>query len=300
MERMNQQFRKILYEQAKKQRIIDIFFPKSLKDVSMEEQVMYTLFESVAFIDLYKDIHYKVVTNTLTEKELAILPRMDAILTFEDIHEGICCDRIFFSMLLNAPIEFYNATILEKIAQVKSMGREDQNFLEEITPNFREDIEVYGKQVKLETYYKYFINLQKEYEKKGLNIMPETIIAQVVSFIKNLYCWDQKNCMDNILELAFLDYSYSLEYAKEKEYPDVANGKRKAIKRINLYEEGTESQIISQALLDEYYLSEIVDTYFYSREFHKTEESYKKEVEMLEKDAKVKEKVKKITERWGK
>jgi hypothetical protein len=302
MERINRQFRKLLYEKAKKQGIIDIYFPRHLKDVSKEEQIKYILYESVAFMDLYKNMHYKVITNTLKEMDLEILPIVDAIISFEEIHECLCYNKHFLSMLANAPIEFYNATILEKIAQVKSMGSEDKNFLEEITPNFKEDIEFYDKQVSLETYYTYFINLQKKYEKQGINIMPETIIAQIESFIKQLYSWDFKNCINNILELAFIDYIYSLKYLQEKEYPDVANGKQKAIKRTKIYEETTEEELINQALIDEYYLFEIIDTYLYSREFHKSLESYQKEVETLTKDTncQVKEKIKKQTERWEK
>ncbi len=304
MEGMNQRLRKLLYEKIKlEQKEMIILFPEKLNKLPKEDQVMYTLLESVSFMDLYKKIHYKIITNTLTEEDLLILPRMDATLYFEDIHTGIFCDTLFSTMLLDASVDFYNATTLEKIAQIKSMGLEDKTFLKELVPSFEEDLQMYDKKVNIETYYQYMKEIETYYEKKGLAIMSETMIAQVVSFIKNLYCWDQQNTVDNILELALIDYSYSKYFLKKEEYPDVANGRRKAIKRVNLFEEGTEKQIIEYALLDEYYLFELIDTYFYGRDSHFKEATFQAEVEVgvCDENIKdnVKEKIKKIEERSG-
>lgn len=303
MEKWNKKIREYIC-QLEKDGVVDFVIPSDLDDVFPKEKVFYMLIEAIGFMDLYKQNHYRLMNHSLTEEDLILIPDIDRIYEFEHIHQMAIENEAFMAKMLEACKNFSQATALEKIAQVKSLPSQDQNFLEEICPCFKEELETYGKYVNLETYFQYMRNIDHFYKREGILHLKETYEIEIAWFIRNLYYWDQANALDNIYELAYIDYAWSKTYLKQlnertiKKYPDVANGRRKAERRVNLFEEAEDTEIIKTALLEEFYLPELVDTYFYVRENFATEKDFLTETEQLNlASEKGKEKMKRFQER---
>jgi hypothetical protein len=300
MENKNQIIRRYL-EKLSKNGIITFSIPESLENLKLKDKIFYIMIEEVTFIDLYKQINYQIQTQNLTENDLKILPWIDGIYEFKDIHTSIIKNPLILEYLLDSSYNFYNACILEKLAQIKALPCEDKEFLLEICPSFIEDLNMYDIKIELENYYKYFMGIDNFYNKQDSLYFHETTLSQIAAFIKSLYIYDNENSIDNILKLAYIDYSYSKFLLNKDEYPDIANGRRKALMRINLYEEASERQIVEYAILDEYYLKELLDTYIFGRECYTEKEAFKEKVKCLLPDdinETAKLKIKKITDKW--
>lgn len=290
--RINQKIREFLYKKSKNGDCF-LFFPEDLNKTSPDKSIFTSLLEGVIFVDLYKELHYKNITNKMTSKDYELLAVVDSIINFEDIHKHILTNGIFADSLFNASVNFYNASGLEKIAQVKSLKDDDKIFLKEILPSFDEDLEFYNRKIELETYFNYISKIKDYHERKKIAFNKETIIEQIVAFIKNLYSWDSENAIKNILDLALIDYKYSKQFLKLHKYPKVGNGKYKAELRIKRLENTEIEEIIAYAITDEYYLEELLDTYFYVRKQHIKAEEFEAVTECIEIDEKVTEKIKK-------
>lgn len=296
MERFVQKLRETLELQIRENGFLCTPLVQSLNS-NLTINKVYTLFmESVMFCDLYKKINYKKVTSTLTEEDLRIIPMIDSITKIEHVHDALISCPGFSDHLVKATIDFYNATILEKIAQLKALKMEDKQFLLEEFPPFKEDLDIYDKQVDIEVLYLYYKNLEKFYEVKELPFMKDSIIDQMVGFIKSLYYYDEENFIALVLRLALLDYKYTSVFLKEEKYPSIADGRKKSLYRSNLFEEGSMNDMLKYAILDDYYLAELIDTYLYTRDKHKKEDLYKEESKNIDTE-KAKEKVKTIEER---
>lgn len=296
MERHVQRLREIISSEIEETGELTLSIEQYLDKSPTIDNVRTLFVESTTFIDLYKKINYKKVTSTLTEEDLLTIPIIDSIIEVEHIHEVVINQPVFFEKMLDATYEFYNATILEKIAQLKALSIEDKQFLLEMIPSFQEDLDFYDQKVELEIFYLYYKTLETFYHSKQLPFMKDSIIDQIVNFIKNLYHYDQENFIHVVLELALIDYKFSNIFLKCEKYPGIANGRRKTMYRINIFEEGTEKDILDYAILDDYYLFEVIDTYLFTRNSHTKEENYKASYETIE-VKKAKEKIKKIEER---
>lgn len=296
MERFVQNLRKTLESQIKETGALRIPLVTALNS-ELSIINVYTLFiESVMFCDLYKKINYKKVTSTLTDEDLRLIPIVDSITKIEHVHEALKTNPGFIEHLIKATTNFYNATIIEKISQLKALKQEDKHFLLEQFPPFQEDLDFYDKKVNIEILYLYYKNIEKFYKVQGYPFMKDSIIDQMVGFIKSLYHYDEENFIYITLKLALLDYKYTQELLKEENYPKIADGRKKSLYRLNLFEEGSMKEMMNYAILDDYYLFELIDTYLYTRDKHETEESYKEETNNI-KTEKVLEKVKTIEER---
>lgn len=291
-----QEFRKIISSRIEKTGELDVLIEAHLDTCPNKDKVRTLLIESITFMDLYKKINYKKVTSTLTQEDLLIIPIIDSIIKTEHIHDALIKQPGFLENMLDATYEFYNATILEKYAQIKSLTQEDKEFLLEITPPFQEDLDKYDIKIDIENFYKFFKSLEIFYNKKRLPFMKESVIDQIVGFIKNLYHFDEENFIYIVLKLSLIDYKFSLSELFEETYPDIANGEKKMLRRVNLFEEGSEKDILDYALLDDYYLFELIDVYIHTRNIHFTDETYEDYKALIEPE-KSKERIKKIEER---
>lgn len=298
MENYVEQFRKNISAQIDAKETINLILNPDLNHSSSINKARTLLFETITFMDLYKAMNYKKATTSLTEKDFLLMPIVDSIIETNHIHELILIQPGILPILLESSYNFHKATILEKISQIKALNSEDRNFLLELTPCFQQDLDTYDGNIKIETLYDYYQDIKKFYKDQKMIFMLESIIDQMVGFLKNLHHYDEENFIQMVFSLSIIDYKYASCLLKNDKYPSVANGKNKAIFRVNIFEEGREKDILDYALLDEYYLSELIDMYLMTRSLYPSEKIYELEYKHI--DIKAKEKVKKIEERLKK
>ncbi len=280
-------------EGLKHNRGLIFYLPFDLYDLPMEQRLFYMMIEQVTFMDLYKQMQYKLRMQDLVEKDFRLSPWVDGIYDLDCIHQVMISDPSFLKACLDASSHFYNANALEKFAQVKSMSEADRKILLHICPNFEEDLQVYDRTIYLEDYYKYFSRIADFYDEEQLAYCHETIEKQIGHFIQNLYTYDKKNSVRNILELSVIDYEWTKEFIHIGEYPDIASGRQNAMHRINFFESSEDDELIERSLFDMAYLTDLLDTYFYVREIYKTKEGFaKKEATFTFPENHIKEKIK--------
>ena len=268
-----EKIRQILKKENDLQGEIELIFEDKLTN---ETRVKYMLLESVLFLDLYKMIRYKQLTNTITEFDLQILPHLEKITTFNQIHKTIIENPAFLAASISSVLDFKESTALEKYASVKTIKEEDKNFLLEIIPLSNEDFDKYGKVLDLEDYYKYYKKIKKYY--KNIDIKDEIIINQLTSFVRLLYPYCMEEMKNLINELSKIDFEVFNEQEETLKKEQVGNGFRKAKKRFELYKIFTEQEKIEYALKDEYYLTELFETYMWLRDKYKTKEDFEEKV----------------------
>ena len=268
-----EKIRQILKKENDLQGEIELIFEDKLTN---ETRVKYMLLESVLFLDLYKMIRYKQLTNTITEFDLQILPHLEKITTFNQIHKTIIENPAFLAASISSVLDFKESTALEKYASVKTIKEEDKNFLLEIIPLSNEDFDKYGKVLDLEDYYKYYKKIKKYY--KNIDIKDEIIINQLTSFVRLLYPYCMEEMKNLINELSKIDFEVFNNQEETLKKEQVGNGFRKAKKRFELYKIFTEQEKIEYALKDEYYLTELFETYMWLRDKYKTKEDFEEKV----------------------
>lgn len=271
-----EKIRQILKKENDLQGEIELIFEDKLDKLTNETRVKYMLLESVLFLDLYKMIRYKQLTNTITEFDLRILPHLEKITTFNQIHKTIIENPAFLAASISSVLDFKESTALEKYASVKTIKEEDKNFLLEIIPLSNEDFDKYGKILDLEDYYKYYKKIKKYY--KNIDIKDEIIINQLTSFVRLLYPYCMEEMKNLINELSKIDFEVFNEQEETLKKEQVGNGFRKAKKRFELYKIFTEQEKIEYALKDEYYLTELFETYMWLRDKYKTKEDFEEKV----------------------
>ena len=271
-----EKIRQILKKENDLQGEIELIFEDKLDKLTNETRVKYMLLESVLFLDLYKMIRYKQLTNTITEFDLQILPHLEKITTFNQIHKTIIENPAFLAASISSVLDFKESTALEKYASVKTIKEEDKNFLLEIIPLSNEDFDKYGKILDLEDYYKYYKKIKKYY--KNIDIKDEIIINQLTSFVRLLYPYCMEEMKNLINELSKIDFEVFNEQEETLKKEQVGNGFRKAKKRFELYKIFTEQEKIEYALKDEYYLTELFETYMWLRDKYKTKEDFEEKV----------------------
>lgn len=282
MEDLNQIVRKAIIKRSDEDRLFVIW--EHLEEMPKEEQVLYTAIEMVSFMDLFKQIRYHMVTHSLSKFEIKVLPQIERIIVFSDIQKEILNNPELFGMMLDASRRFHESSALEKLGEIKSMSLGDRNFLTEICPSFQDELNKLDIPVTLNWYFNYLKKITSYYEKEGCTDLELTFIVEISYFLKNLFLWDRKNAVENILDLSLIDYLCSKKY-NEETYPDIANGYKKAMKRRNLFEHSKEEEIIQHALNDEYYLPELLDCFIHERKAYQSEEEFEKALETLkEKD----------------
>ena len=268
-----EKIRQILKKENDLQGEIELIFEDKLTN---ETRVKYMLLESVLFLDLYKMIRYKQLTNTITEFDLQILPHLEKITIFNQIHKTIIENPAFLAASISSVLDFKESTALEKYASVKTIKEEDKNFLLEIIPLSNEDFDKYGKVLDLEDYYKYYKKIKKYY--KNIDIKDEIIINQLTSFVRLLYPYCMEEMKNLINELSKIDFEVFNNQEETLKKEQVGNGFRKAKKRFELYKIFTEQEKIEYALKDEYYLTELFETYMWLRDKYKTKEDFEEKV----------------------
>lgn len=298
MENYVEQFRKNISAQIDAKETINFILVPNLNQTSNIHKARTLLLETITFMDLYKMINYKKATTSLTTKDFRLMPIIDSIFETNHIHELVLMQPGILQILLESSYNFHKATILEKISQIKALNLEDRNFLLELTPCFQQDLDTYDGNIKIETLYDYYQDIKKFYKDQEMIFMLESIIDQIVGFLKNLHHYDEESFIQMVFSLSIIDYKYASYLLKNDKYPNIANGKNKAKFRINLFEEGREKDILDYALLDEYYLFELIDMYLMTRSLYPSEKMYELEYKYM--DIKAKEKVKKIEERLKK
>lgn len=271
-----EKIRQILKKENDLQGEIELIFEDKLDKLTNETRVKYMLLESVLFLDLYKMIRYKQLTNTITEFDLQILPHLEKITTFNQIHKTIIENPAFLAASISSVLDFKESTALEKYASVKTIKEEDKNFLLEIIPLSNEDFDKYGKILDLEDYYKYYKKIKKYY--KNIDIKDEIIINQLTSFVRLLYPYCMEEMKNLINELSKIDFEVFNNQEETLKKEQVGNGFRKAKKRFKLYKIFTEQEKIEYALKDEYYLTELFETYMWLRDKYKTKEDFEEKV----------------------
>ena len=271
-----EKIRQILKKENDLQGEIELIFEDKLDKLTNETRVKYMLLESVLFLDLYKMIRYKQLTNTITEFDLQILPHLEKITIFNQIHKTIIENPAFLAASISSVLDFKESTALEKYASVKTIKEEDKNFLLEIIPLSNEDFDKYGKVLDLEDYYKYYKKIKKYY--KNIDIKDEIIINQLTSFVRLLYPYCMEEMKNLINELSKIDFEVFNEQEETLKKEQVGNGFRKAKKRFELYKIFTEQEKIEYALKDEYYLTELFESYMWLRDKYKTKEDFEEKV----------------------
>ena len=298
MENENQKIRKYIRNLEKGGQNLFIL-PFSLEKLPLQYQIFYIEIEQVLFMDLYKQLRYQMRTQNLVDKDFGLLPFVDGICDLASIHQTMVENPSFFLAAFSATCNFYEANALEKRAQVKSLSREDEKHLLEISPDFKKDLQMYDRPLALQDYYNYFDKVATFYEKRGLAYLEQTIEEQIGYFIQNLYLYDEENCVQNILELSTIDYIWSKEFLESGEYPDIASGRQNAIHRMMMFENDSDKEIVMHSVKEIAYLTDLIYTYFYAREICCTKEAFeqKKRDFICEKET-IKEKIKRRSDEW--
>ncbi len=273
--------------------------PLDLNQMSLGEQNYYRMVEQVLFMDLYKKLYYQLCTQTITEESLLLLPWVDGICQFRDIHTMFIKNKDIFASAMEATFSWTNASALEKLAQVKSLSKEKRDTLLKICPTFQEEIDIYDREVTLEDYYQYTSDIKSFYEEEKLLYFDERIEEQIASFIQSLYFYDRSNACKNILQLSLRDYIWSKEWLSHVKVYKSDYVKKMVFEktdRVYFFEQNEIEDIMHHALEESHYLREILHTHLsIRRQQNSIEELEEKEKGLTEQET-IKEKIKRMKE----
>ncbi len=159
----------------------------------------------IGYTDMYLLMNHKAKELRMKREDYYYKTIMDYIENFDDLKISVSTDQPFFKKLLESIIEYYNLPFLSKMNLAYNIKEEDKQYLSEISVFFKEEQELYTKEVELDDYVKYFIDkindIQEDYP-----IYEEQIVVELVGFLKNLSKFNYANYMDNIKDL--LTYYY--------------------------------------------------------------------------------------------
>lgn len=273
--------------------------PLDLNQMSLGEQNYYRMVEQVLFMDLYKKLYYQLRTQTITEESLLLLPWVDGICQFRDIHTMFIKNKDIFASAMEATFSWTNASALEKLAQVKSLSKEKRDTLLKICPTFQEENDIYDREVTLEDYYQYTSDIKAFYEEEKLLYFDERIEEQIASFIQSLYFYDRSNACKNILQLSLRDYIWSKEWLSHVKVYKSDYVKKMVFEktdRVYFFEQNEIEDVMHHALEESRYLREILHTHLsIRRQQNSIEELEEKEKGLTEQET-IKEKIKRMKE----
>lgn len=298
MENRNQDIRDHLEEFEQEGEMI-FALPLDLNQMSLGEQNYYRMVEQVLFMDLYKKLYYQLRTQTITEESLLLLPWVDGICQFRDIHTMFIKNKDIFASAMEATFAWTNASALEKLAQVKSLSKEKRDTLLKICPTFQEEIDIYDREVTLEDYYQYTLDIKAFYEEEKMRYFDARIEEQIASFIQSLYFYDRGNACKNILQLSLRDYIWSKEWIKKRGDFQSNFGREvtlEKMQRVQFVEQNETDDIIHHALLTPTYLKNILQTHLSIRKEQKSIEELEEKEKNLTEQETIKEKIKRMKE----
>lgn len=216
----------------------------SLEGTANAYEMIYRKFTiGVTYIDAFKMYLYKNRKNLADDEDLIILSELLGIRDYDDLEAEISANIDLFQKMIEASYDFYNLNGLSKVIIVRSLTDSDNAFLTKVFPAHELDLKDYKTPITLERLLKNVINQQK-YQKNTLEIQsPEEIINSIQGFITELFTVDRENALKLLLEMSTFDYKI-LKSTNSKE--------------ITLYQELSQSQIITKLLTEPATLNKMI------------------------------------------
>lgn len=204
----------------------------SLISTKEEGKLISSLYASVLFLDSYKMLSDKIKNLTANEHELnlfSVLSNMSSLEEIKDYYKGN--DNAIITSLKHSE-DFFNLSTLAKIKIMKSLTKDQNDYLERVAPIHRNDMEKYNTTIDKEFIYNYY-DKQTRYLYKKSEINPINSVAMMISsFLKNIFDKSKEDVygtldsiysdvLDNLSELGELDKNISEFYDEcSKEYQE--------------------------------------------------------------------------------
>lgn len=204
----------------------------SLISTKEEGKLISSLYASVLFLDSYKMLSDKIKNLTANEYELnifSVLSNMSSLEEIKDYYKGN--DNAIITSLKHSE-DFFNLSTLAKIKIMKSLTKDQNDYLERVAPIHRNDMEKYNTTIDKEFIYNYY-DKQTRYLYKRSEINPINSVAMMISsFLKNIFDKSKEDVygtldsiysdvLDNLSELGELDKDSSEFYDEcSKEYQE--------------------------------------------------------------------------------
>ena len=168
-----------------------------------------TMLYMVGYTDMYLIMNHKQKELMMTKEDYYFESITEDIKDFEDVKIAISSDPSFLKKILESILEYNELPFLSRMNLAYNLTKEDAKYLSGISPFFKEEYMLYTKEVELDDYIRYFKDRTNILEDDGTRIYEESIILEIVGFMKNLTKYNYGNYMDNLEELLKYYYSWS-------------------------------------------------------------------------------------------
>ena len=273
---INDEIRKCFFKQINSQlehgvpvNMYSAFLTNQLYDMRKSKDdyqvLMYNAFVSIAYIDTYKILNYRMQNNDFNlGDDMQTIEHIDRIDDFDDLLSEVSVDYNFLELLIHYFYEFSTMPITARVLMVKNLTQEDNKHLLNITPMHQNDLDMYGKQLSASFFTFYYNNMVKVITEESVYYGYDLnhVLENIEGFIKQLNRMDSENTIDIIKEMMILDYKYLKYLLDNKKIKNNIDFYEK-LTRVSLMEdkELQVNDIVNLYLENRGYLSQLVESY---------------------------------------
>ena len=217
---------------------------------------------SVIFLDAIKTLNLKEKELSISYLEQETLDTIKSIVCLEDLKDAIKGDEFLLEELLGYFLEFYRMNDFRKITAFKALNPGYQELLKSEYILYENDNIEYSKKLTLDMIAK-CAKKQMEIEKgqdDNEDIAYDIVLTRLISFFSNLNRDDIFKFRKLVKEMIKLDYKW-IKYIKDKNYICEWIIPEELEYRIELYEDNKSEHLVTEALYDDCYFEQIIDSF---------------------------------------
>ena len=166
------------------------------------------MFSQTIYIDSYKYLKYKENNLILGDSEKVFFDFLKNMECEEDIATIISYSPDYYSLMICTAYEYNNLDYLTKYILLKSLNKEDNQFLNKCCPIHQNDLKKIDNFINLDALMNSYLKLAINDYNDNYEINDEDIINILKNFIKKLYIVDQNNFKLLIHEIIKLNNLY--------------------------------------------------------------------------------------------
>ena len=151
----------------------------SYNDIVLSNSIL-----SIAFLDTYKSINYKIRHQSASKNEYYTFTVLNSFDTFDDIKEFYSKDKGLLIDGLLYTVDFLNENLLKKISEVRCLTENQNEYLCDLAPLHKEDLEKYNPKIDIDYLCDYFDKRFKELSGDYDVYDDSVIINEICGFLK--------------------------------------------------------------------------------------------------------------------
>lgn len=160
---------------------------KALNLKTKEDIIIFNTIYSIAYLDSYKILSNLVKKNLATEHDIIKYNELSAISNSKELRKYYLQkpERILYG--IDSVRDFSEMTGINKISIVKSLTREENDRLNNVSPLHQNDLDKYDKTIDKEDLYKFYSNYKVHLNKKSEIDSKKAVTVMVTNFLKDIY-----------------------------------------------------------------------------------------------------------------